>query len=202
MSLMHAVLGVLEVRPMTGYELGQFLEASARWVWSAPQSQIYPLLKQLAEDGLIVGTRSVKGTRMEVTAYSVTPRGLDELRRWLSEPLPLAPVRDTLLLQALYSDLVDVEHACRVFEAHAAELEQAIADWRAHHALLLRMDTPLMRERVHGGGETPTVRSVLIKANVFQGLVRIHEARLAWVRDTLALLRASDALLNSTFQEI
>jgi len=203
MSLKYALLGVLEVGPMTGYELGQFLESSARWVWSAPQSQIYPLLKQLDEDGLIVGTKSVKGTRMEVTAYSVTAEGVDELKRWLAEPPPATPIRDTFLLHALFADLIEPDDACRLFATHIDELEAAIADWRLHHELLLRLETPLMRERVRrSGGDGPNLRSVVTKASVFQGLIRVHEARLAWARDTLAWLRAPDAVLQSPLQSV
>lgn len=55
MSLKHALLGVLDVLPMTGSELKQFLDVSTGWMWSARHSQIYPLLARLEKEGLIKG---------------------------------------------------------------------------------------------------------------------------------------------------
>lgn len=192
MSLKYAILGVLEVGPMTGYQLTQYLETTSRWVWSAPQSQIYPQLKQLAADGLISGERHVKGSRLNVTAYSITEDGADELRRWLVESHPMPPQRDAFLLQALFSDLVDPAETEKVFQAHVEELEGLIAAWRLHYENLLRLETPLMQERmVRGADNGPSIRTVMSKANVFQGLVRTGEARLAWAKDTLAWLRGS-----------
>ena len=35
MSLKHALLGILTVRPMTGYELKQFFDSSVQHFWNA-----------------------------------------------------------------------------------------------------------------------------------------------------------------------
>lgn len=192
MSLKYAILGVLDVGPMTGYQLTQYLETSSRWVWSAPQSQIYPQLKQLAAEGLITGERHVKGSRLNVTTYSITEDGAGELRRWLVESHPVPPQRDAFLLQALFSDLVDPAETEKVFLAHIEELEGLIESWRLHYENLLRLETPLMQERmVRGADNGPSIRTVMSKANVFQGLVRTGEARLAWAKDTLAWMRSS-----------
>lgn len=196
MSLKYALLGVLEVGPMTGYELAQLMESSARWVWSAPQSQIYPLLKKLESDGLIEGSESIKGTRLARTSYRLTTRGLDDLRSWLGAVHPPQPVRDGFLLQALFCDLVDADDACGVFEHHVEELETAIASWRAHRDLLLRRRTPLMEHRTERHRTAPSTRTVLLKAAVFDGMIRTHEARLSWAQDTLAMLRAGTELFD------
>src|SRR5437667_5199276 len=85
MSLQHAMLGVLEARPMTGYELVQFFDQSMNWVWSAPQSQIYPRLREMEERGLIEGRKEIRGEKLERTVYSLTEEGLEELVRWVAD---------------------------------------------------------------------------------------------------------------------
>jgi len=66
MSLKHALLGVLAARPMSGYELSQFFDSSTGWVWTAPHSQIYPLLVKMHSAGLIENTKKLRGTKMNV----------------------------------------------------------------------------------------------------------------------------------------
>ena len=73
MSLQHAILGVLEARPMTGYELVQFFDSSMAWVWSAPQSQIYPRLRAMERDGLILPVVEAR------VRYSLPARYEDEV---------------------------------------------------------------------------------------------------------------------------
>lgn len=114
MSLPHAVLGALDARDMTGYELATFFEGAARWVWTAPKSQIYPLLKNMERDGLIRGEEGVRGTKLKKVIYSLTEAGRAELHDWLTTPHAPPPTRDSFLLQALFLDTVEPQEAERV----------------------------------------------------------------------------------------
>src|ERR1041384_1028625 len=84
-SLRHALLGMLAVRPGTGYELAQRFDESMANAWYASHSQIYPELGKLAEAGMVevVG----EGARNSRT-YAVTPAGRDELRTWMLDTVP------------------------------------------------------------------------------------------------------------------
>src|SRR5258705_13680872 len=54
MSLAHAILGMLQTRPMTGYDLKvECFDNSIAHFWQADQAQIYRTLDKLAEDGLV-----------------------------------------------------------------------------------------------------------------------------------------------------
>ena len=52
MSLRHALLGVLKDRPLTGYDLVRYFQGTLGFLWSAPQSQIYPELRRMEAAGL------------------------------------------------------------------------------------------------------------------------------------------------------
>ncbi|MCY7287157.1 MAG: PadR family transcriptional regulator [Cryobacterium sp.] len=52
MSLKIALLGILNLAPMTGYDLKKSIEASVAHFWSADQSQIYRTLTALVAGGL------------------------------------------------------------------------------------------------------------------------------------------------------
>ena len=51
MSLEHAILGFLQYKPMSGYDLKKIFDTSVRHFWPADQSQIYRTLTRLADKG-------------------------------------------------------------------------------------------------------------------------------------------------------
>ena len=52
MSLEQAILGFLNYRPFSGYDLKKIFDTSVRHFWPADQSQIYRTLNRLAEKSL------------------------------------------------------------------------------------------------------------------------------------------------------
>ncbi|MEV0624072.1 PadR family transcriptional regulator [Nonomuraea sp. NPDC050404] len=188
MSLQHALLGVLEARPMNGYELTRFFEAAPRWVWSAPHSQIYPTLRQMEQAGLIEGQKEIRGTKLTRTVYSITDRGLEELRAWTGTDHAAPPVRDAFFLQALFFDMIDQDRAASVLKTHLAEQEQLIAEWGAHRDALLAKDTDLLKERLKSRPPAEHDRIARLKAHVFAGQIAVARARADWARESLRIL--------------
>lgn len=188
MTLQHAVLGVLEARPMSGYELTRFFESTARWVWTAPQSQIYPLLRRLEADGLIVGEEQLRGEKLKRTSYSLTALGHANLVDWLGETHDEPNVRDPVLLKVLYFDMIEPDAAERVLRAHILELEGNIEQWSVHSARLLARDTPLLRERLRSRPEHDHQRIATLKAHVFDFLVRSARLRIEWATAAIEIV--------------
>jgi len=175
---------------MSGYELTQFFDSAAGWVWSAPQSQIYPLLKQMERDGFVTGDVQVKGARLKRTVYSVTDTGLAELRDWLATPHPSPAQREPFFLQALFFDMIEAEDAATVLAEFIAEQESMIEQWTRHRDLLLTKDTRLLRERLKDRPADQHERIAALKAHVFDGQIAVAQARLDWARHGLDLLRS------------
>jgi DNA-binding PadR family transcriptional regulator len=189
MSLRHALLGVLAARPMSGYELSQFFDSSTGWVWTAPHSQIYPLLGKMETDGVIEAEDQVRGTKLKRKVYSVTPVGLDELTDWIATPHPTPGSRDPVLTQALLFDMVDPERAAEVLETFIAEQETIARESREHSKRLLAKETPLLRERLKNRPVNDHDRIARLKAHVFEGQAMMADTRATWARTGLELLR-------------
>src|SRR6266536_1228811 len=49
------VLGLLALRPRSGYEIKQTIDKTTRFFWNASYGQIYPELRRLAAAGLVEG---------------------------------------------------------------------------------------------------------------------------------------------------
>ena len=121
MSLSHALLGLLFVRPASGYDLMKSFDTALAAVWPATQSQVYGELIRLTESGLIevaaVGPRGRK-------EYAPTEAGLAKLRAWITDPHPEPPHRSETLLRVFFLDAVSAEQG---LDYQARQVEQAAA---------------------------------------------------------------------------
>lgn len=182
MSLRYAILGVLDAQPMTGYQLGAFFETSANWVWSAKLSQIYPLLNVMAEEGVVRSEDESHGRRRS-TRYSITEVGRAELYEWVGAVHRPTALRDPMLLQALFMDVLDADRIDVVLDEYVSEMRRRIADLREHQRALVKGETELIRERMKGRPEVEHDRMQAMKAVVFSGLIRHCEASISWAED-------------------
>ncbi|KRN28230.1 regulator of phenolic acid metabolism PadR [Lactobacillus selangorensis] len=86
-TLKYIILGLINERPVTGYELTKAFDSDIGEFWLAQHSQIYPLLKRMEHDQLITHQLEVTGEKLERKRYAITPDGQQELADWLNEPV-------------------------------------------------------------------------------------------------------------------
>ena len=123
----YVILGMLKLGRRTGYDIKKLVDASTRFFWATSYGQIYPEFKRLEEAGLIEGESEPRGARKR-RAYSLTPAGEDELRRWLtSEDDSLYEVRDEALLKLFFAGALDPEETIAVVRAKREFHERALA---------------------------------------------------------------------------
>jgi DNA-binding PadR family transcriptional regulator len=110
----YALLGILSICPGSGYDIKKFMEQSTSYLWSESYGQIYPILKQLVEEGLATSHTEKQEGRPERYVYTLTDKGLEELRHWLTEPIEHTVERNELLLKLLFgrqnSIVNNIEH--------------------------------------------------------------------------------------------
>ncbi|NLF28069.1 MAG: DUF4180 domain-containing protein [Clostridiales bacterium] len=99
MLIEHAILGLLSVKPLTGYDIKKIMRESPFLYWSGNNNQVYRALMQLRDEGCITGEVLYADDAPTKKRYTITRSGLNELRR-LSLQLPEAPdVRKGFLVQ-------------------------------------------------------------------------------------------------------
>ena len=105
-----ALLGFLNYRPMTGYELKQNMDGSTSHFWTAKLSQIYTTLKSLEEKGWVRSSVQAQAERPDKRVYTITTEGKSSLKRWLAEPLTeVTSHKNTLLLKLFFAAQTDKE---------------------------------------------------------------------------------------------
>lgn len=81
----HAILGLLNYMPMTGYDLKKFFDDSIGFFWSAQMSQIYRELKALEKNDFVSSKEKVSTKGPDKRIYSVTKKGIIHLKEWLAD---------------------------------------------------------------------------------------------------------------------
>src|SRR5580658_3785360 len=101
----HVILGILAIHPhQSGYEIRKTVQQCVGFFWGESFGQIYPTLKRLLADGLIVADASSSQTRPRRREYSITAVGLSNLQKWLAVPFRDDPPRDEFLLKMFFAN--------------------------------------------------------------------------------------------------
>jgi PadR family transcriptional regulator, regulatory protein AphA len=119
------VLGLLALRPRSGYEIKQTVDKTTRFFWNASYGQIYPELRRLAAAGLVQGEPAPRGERAR-TVYGLTDEGRRRLEAWLAEPDFRVDMRDEGLLKLFFADLVPREAALELLRVRRAAHERIL----------------------------------------------------------------------------
>jgi PadR family transcriptional regulator AphA len=105
-----AVLGLLGIKPMSGYDIKRAVDRTIRHFWAASYGQIYPELKRLEEAGWIAGKDADRGGRAR-RVYRITAAGRRQLRGWLHGYETRIEMRDESLLRLLFADVLPPDEA-------------------------------------------------------------------------------------------
>lgn len=123
----YAIMGMLAFEPLSGYGIKKRMEESTSNFWSESYGQIYPLLKQLAEEGLATSHTEKQEGKPERNVYMLTERGKTELVNWLGETVEETPERIELLLKLFFGQLLPVK-ANIDHVLHFREIQQKLLD--------------------------------------------------------------------------
>jgi DNA-binding PadR family transcriptional regulator len=128
------ILGLLSLRPRSGYDIKTVVDRSTRFFWAASYGQIYPELKRLEQEGLVEGEDQPNGGRSR-RVYNLTKRGRDALHEWLLGTTVTIELRDESLLRLFFADALPHDQAVGLLEARKRGHEVYLEVLRAIQAL-------------------------------------------------------------------
>ncbi len=171
-----AVLGVLALSPGSGYDVKKFLGQSIGHFWKISYGQVYPLLKQLAGEGLATMSRETQAKRPARNVYSITDQGMEALRLWLASPLEIRQKDEgrEVLLRLFFGGFAPLE----VNISHVEQLRQWVGRGRVIYS---EIEGRLKRDKA-GSPHLPYWLMTL-RMGLFNG-----EAMSKWCTETLATL--------------
>jgi PadR family transcriptional regulator AphA len=170
----YALLGMLSLIPMSGYDLKRTISYSIGNFWNESYPQIYPLLKQLAEEGLTTSRMEKTEGRPERHIYTLTEKGWQELQRWLEEPFEYQVQRNELLLKLFFGSQIRTEISLEHVRRHRAVQLELLSKYEQTEATL-KADM----------AENPKLPYWLLTLSYGKHVTR---ALIAWCDEAIALL--------------
>jgi DNA-binding PadR family transcriptional regulator len=172
-----AILGLLSIEPMSGYDIRRNLEESLSHFWSESYGQIYPSLRRLEASGLIAPVKQPPAGSRRKRSFTLTRQGRARLRNWLAEAPKPQPPRNELMLKIFFGRLAPPG----AVTAHLRRLQVQ------QERLLATLEDIERQLRVERAGH-PDLRYWLLtlKAGIERG-----KALLDWSDDALADLKGT-----------
>lgn len=188
MSLRNALLALLRVGPLSGYDLQKQFSLSVGHVWHAPDSQIYPELRKMETAGLIEGEEQVRGERGTRRVYHVTDAGEQSFLDWMAAPLDYSRVRDPAHLKAAYLEATTPAAAREFLRAHIAAWESELEQWEGELRRIDAIDNPMLIRRLAAMPSEDHERTIAFKRFAYEGLVERARGEIEWAERGLELV--------------
>jgi DNA-binding PadR family transcriptional regulator len=175
--LKFAILGLLCREPMTGYDLSKEFSHGLLRYWNATHSQIYPELKKLVDEGLVVFNVVMQG-KLEKKLYTLTGSGRAEFMDWLTIYEPVEQnAKDVFKLRLYFSDSMSDQELLTQLEAQYK----------------MRLEHAAVRLKKSYEGIDPARLSRTDRGDylAFELGIYLERAEIAWLERSIALIKES-----------
>lgn len=192
-----ALLGLLNWKPMSGYDIKKIVDIGLSHFWNENYGQIYPTLDSLVNEGLAQKSVGGGGGKRKRHVYSITGRGVKELQQWLALPADPPIVRNELQLKFFLSSKLPTKTTLRIIEVYRSQQQEVLQGYRESEVVLRKAiesgEYPQEVKEILAGKETRgSARQRAKQCTIFlltlrHGILAI-ESRIAWCDEVIAHL--------------
>jgi PadR family transcriptional regulator AphA len=169
MSIQAAMLGLLSWTPLSGYDIKKIFAESETLYWSGNNNQIYRTLVQLHNENLVTQEVEYQEDNPPRKVYTITDKGLAQLREWVRSTPGLPQVRHEFLIQLAWADLLDADALDHLLSQYEDEV---------------RVHLLMLREQAQRDPPAPdrSPRERYLWRMIHENTVSFYENELNWVR--------------------
>jgi PadR family transcriptional regulator AphA len=177
LSIHYAILGLLNVKPMTGYDLKKIMQDSLYMYWSGNNNQIYKALLQLyRNDFLTSKTQHQDGAPSRKICY-ITDKGRTALQEWICSAQPKLPeFRKPFLIQIAYAGQLE-----------SIQIEELLLKYQNELNTQLIMQQEKQRRTRNAQSRTKQER--FIEYMIFDNICTFYQSELDWTQKMLQGVR-------------
>jgi len=126
MDLKGVILGFLDGKQLTGYELKSLFYKLDFLPWSGNNNQIYTSLLELEREGL-VGKRTIQQEKLPAQKrYHTTEAGRARLKQVLLQPSEVPAVRNDFLLRLAWTECLAIGEVEGIIDEYRRSLESEL----------------------------------------------------------------------------
>ncbi|NWF67493.1 MAG: PadR family transcriptional regulator [Chloroflexi bacterium] len=180
--LKYVLLGGLNYRPLTGYQLKQWVDQTTRHFWHAHSSQVYRTLDSLEKSSLARSEIQEQDNRPDRRLYHITSAGRNDLLAWLAQPMTeIEPTKDALIVRLFFSAQLD--KATVLMQLH---LQRAL-----HQQQLDVLRGDIVEQIAAGRADNPDLaRDALMWEIARRNGELMEEAYIRWLDEAIARIEA------------
>lgn len=132
----YALLGLLTIEPLSGYDIKKMIKMSLAHFWSESNGQIYPTLNQLIQDNWIVLLDSSSNNKKTSNRYAITDLGRAELLKWMRYDEEKSVHRDENLLKLFFGSNVPTMESIQRLKIRKENLMEKLNEYRSIEKML------------------------------------------------------------------
>ena len=168
-----ALLGMLSFHPASGYEIKTAMQRTTDHFWSESDGAIYPILKQLLDEGLVTFEVENADSGKPKKVYSITEDGNAELQDWLEQDVESTRGRSELLLKIFFGKNIDKSVTKKHIENYKNKMMSTLKEYENIAKISA---TKKSKDNLFG--------FLTLKAGIIQA-----KAKLQWCDEALELLK-------------
>ena len=116
------LLGMLMVKPETGYNIKKKMELSTKFFFNTSQGSINPAFKKLERNGFVTAEEEVSNGRLH-KIYTITESGRDAFKEWLNSEVEVSKVKNDMLLRLFFFPYASKDEKIKILENYLTELK-------------------------------------------------------------------------------
>ena len=134
MSLKFALLGLIALKPSSGYDIKRVIDRSVFFIWNVTGPQIYNTLRVLREEGLVTSEAITQKGKPDKQMHTITALGKKAIADYAGEPIRAAVTRDEVLLRIFFGNFASEDIVNRELEAYLDRIRHERAFMEATEA--------------------------------------------------------------------
>lgn len=168
MDLRDTLLGLLDQKPSSGYDLKRIIADSDLFYWSGNNNQIYKVLLEMQQEELVTFEVQTQPSLPSRKVYTVTEKGRRTLRASLLKEPELPELHKNFLIQLACADNLTDEELSGLLEGYENEVQAGLDLARG------------LAERATRQSEN--TRSSWLNLKIRENFLRTWQAELDWAR--------------------
>ncbi|MEY8441609.1 PadR family transcriptional regulator [Lactobacillaceae bacterium 24-114] len=132
------ILGILQKKPRTGYEINDILQNQISYFYDGTYGMIYPTLKKLEKEGKVKKETIIQDDKPNKNVFSITSKGKDELKEYLDSDDVSEVFKSDFLMKLFFGDTLSKEHVIKLInneiktkEEQISYLEDSLEHWES-----------------------------------------------------------------------